>query len=165
MTHESLMSGVVILLSKKTWALLGGFPDGFLGVDNAIHQAARDQDCRVYLMEGVYVYHWYRADTHRSAHSVNGGYAAVSNGRDRRRTVMATLTATTWGRLSVAGHRILLIGHDVAAAGEYVRNRNPASLTIVEMDQSVVEQARERLGDVYVADDEGNGIDVCRRVV
>ena len=61
-THESLMSGVVILLSKKTWSLLGGFADGFLGVDNAIHQAARDRGCRVYLMEGVYVYHWYRAD-------------------------------------------------------------------------------------------------------
>ena len=35
MTHESLMSGVVILLSKKTWLRLGGFADGFLGVDNA----------------------------------------------------------------------------------------------------------------------------------
>ena len=61
-TDHPLMSGVVILLSRKTWLRLGGFVDGFLGVDNAIHQAARDQGCRVYLMEGVYVYHWYRAD-------------------------------------------------------------------------------------------------------
>src|SRR6185312_12315558 len=59
-THESLMSGVVLLLSRKTWVELGGFPDGFLGVDNAIHQAARDHGFPVYLMEGVYVYHWYR---------------------------------------------------------------------------------------------------------
>jgi hypothetical protein len=51
-TYESLMSGVVILLSKKTWAILGGFADGFLGVDNAIHQAARDRGCPVYLDGG-----------------------------------------------------------------------------------------------------------------
>lgn len=61
-TDLSLMSGVVILLSKRTWRILGGFPDGFLGVDNHIHQAARARGYRVFLMEGVYVYHWYRAD-------------------------------------------------------------------------------------------------------
>ncbi len=61
-THESLMSGVVILLSKQTWIQLRGFASGFLGVDNAIHRAARDQGHRVDSMEGVYVYHWYRAD-------------------------------------------------------------------------------------------------------
>lgn len=61
-TDRSLMSGVVILLSKRTWRLLGGFRDGFLGVDNHLHQTARDKGLRVYLMRGVYVYHWYRAE-------------------------------------------------------------------------------------------------------
>lgn len=63
-TDQGLMSGVVILLAKKTWRQLGGFRDGFLGVDNELHQAARDQGLRVYLMEGLYVYHWYRGDGH-----------------------------------------------------------------------------------------------------
>ncbi len=61
-THNVLLSGVVILLSRNTWEKLGGFKDGFLGVDNQIHQAARDKGFKVYLMQGVYVYHWYRAD-------------------------------------------------------------------------------------------------------
>ena len=63
-TDRSLMSGVVILLSKETWRRVGGFGDGFLGVDNQLHQAARDLGLPVYLMEGVYVYHWYRGDGH-----------------------------------------------------------------------------------------------------
>ncbi len=57
----TLLSGVVILLAKKTWQRLGGFTDGLLGVDNRLHQAAREASCPVYLMPGVYVYHWYRA--------------------------------------------------------------------------------------------------------
>jgi GT2 family glycosyltransferase/tetratricopeptide (TPR) repeat protein len=71
-TMESLMSGVVILLSKRTWRLLGGFTSGFLGVDNRLHERARQLGARVFLMEGVYVYHWYRADQdqHRSAASI-----------------------------------------------------------------------------------------------
>ncbi len=71
------MSGVVILLSRKTWGRLGGFADGFLGVDNAIHQAARDLGYRVYLMEGVYVYHWYRADAESSAQDGNSEIPAT----------------------------------------------------------------------------------------
>ena len=61
-TNLSLMSGVVILLSTRTWRVVGGFANGFFGVDNAIHHAARERGYKVYLMEGVYVYHWYRAD-------------------------------------------------------------------------------------------------------
>lgn len=60
---DGYMSGVVILLSKTTWKLLGGFTDGFLGVDTDLHRTAAAKGVSVYLMEGVYVYHWYRADT------------------------------------------------------------------------------------------------------
>lgn len=56
------LSGVVILLSKDTWKNVGGFIDGFLGVDNNIHKKCRDSKIKVGLMLGVYVYHWYRGD-------------------------------------------------------------------------------------------------------
>ena len=158
-TDESLMSGVVILLSKKTWSLLGGFAEGFLGVDNAIHQAARDRGCRVYLMEGVYVYHWYRADGISSERSVAAPDSSDSNGRRREPYGNGDVRRERWDRVTIAERRILLIGHDVASTGEYLRSRNPATLTIVEMDESAVERARECLGEVRVADDEGNGIE------
>jgi cellulose synthase/poly-beta-1,6-N-acetylglucosamine synthase-like glycosyltransferase len=57
-----LLSGVVILISKKTWMNVGGFSDGFLGVDNNIHRKCIDNNIKVGLMRGVYVYHWYRGD-------------------------------------------------------------------------------------------------------
>jgi GT2 family glycosyltransferase/tetratricopeptide (TPR) repeat protein len=135
-THESLMSGVVILLSKETWRRLGGFADGFLGVDNAIHQAARDRGGRVYLMAGVYVYHWYRADALEGRHE---GQALGS-------------------RVPVTGRRILLIGHDVGQAGVEIAARRPASLSVVELAEPALERTRQRLGDVPCADDEGNGV-------
>lgn len=55
-----LMSGVVILTSKKTWKEVGGFKGGFLGVDNDYHVRMRKHNKRVILMKGIYVYHWYR---------------------------------------------------------------------------------------------------------
>lgn len=56
------LSGVIILISKKTWKTVGGFIDGFLGVDNDIHKKCLDNNIKVGLMGGVYVYHWYRGD-------------------------------------------------------------------------------------------------------
>lgn len=56
------LSGVVILISKKTWKTVGGFADGFLGVDNDIHEKCLANSIKVGLMGGVYVYHWYRGD-------------------------------------------------------------------------------------------------------
>lgn len=79
-TGRSLMSGVVILLSKKTWETLGGFADGFLGVDNQLHQAARDRGFKVYLMRGVYVYHWYRAEQEAAASGAPESGGASSRG-------------------------------------------------------------------------------------
>lgn len=59
-TDESLLSGVVMLFPKSLWRAWGGCPSGFLGVDNELHKRTRKAGHRVYLMEGVYVYHWYR---------------------------------------------------------------------------------------------------------
>jgi len=59
---NQLLSGVVILINKKTWKQTGGFANGFLGVDNKIHSDCIDNNIKVGLMLGVYVYHWYRGD-------------------------------------------------------------------------------------------------------
>ena len=57
-----LVSGVLILLSKKAWKKSGGFKSGFLSVDNDIHQKCIKNNIKVGIMNGVYVYHWYTAD-------------------------------------------------------------------------------------------------------
>jgi len=55
------IAGVAMLFSKETWAAAGGFADGLLCVDHQFHYAVRALGRRVYLHEGVYVYHWRRA--------------------------------------------------------------------------------------------------------
>jgi GT2 family glycosyltransferase len=57
---KNLISGVVLCLSWETWKLVGGFCDGFLGVDNDMHKRVRDAGKRVYILRNLYVYHWYR---------------------------------------------------------------------------------------------------------
>jgi hypothetical protein len=57
-----LISGVVILISKETWKQTSGFSDGFLGVDKDIDSKIRELGYNSYIMDGVYCYHWYRAD-------------------------------------------------------------------------------------------------------
>jgi len=60
------LSGVIILLSKKTWNKIGGFKEGFLGVDNTFHRDCINNNIKVGLMLGFYVYHWYRGDGDKS---------------------------------------------------------------------------------------------------
>ena len=60
--NNTPLSGVVILISKKTWKDIGGFKEGFLGVDNTLHRDCINNNIKVGLMLGFYVYHWYRAD-------------------------------------------------------------------------------------------------------
>lgn len=63
------MSGVLILIKRDLWAELGGFKHGMLGVDNDMMWKAQDKHKKIYLMEGVYVYHWYRdGNTEDTAH-------------------------------------------------------------------------------------------------
>lgn len=60
-TDEQLMSGVMILLKKETWLKMGKFKeDGMLGIDNDFHQKIKDCGERLYLMQGIYLYHKYR---------------------------------------------------------------------------------------------------------
>jgi hypothetical protein len=60
------MSGLVMVLKKSVWREAGGFMDeGILGVDNNFHSKLRKKlNKEIYIMEGVYVYHWYRNNVH-----------------------------------------------------------------------------------------------------
>lgn len=64
-TQGPPLSGVVIVISKKSWLKIGKFKSGFLGVDNRMHYDLRDAGYKIFLLPGLYVYHWYRADNDR----------------------------------------------------------------------------------------------------
>lgn len=60
-TRMEVLGGVLILIKKSTWEKIGKFKeDGMLGVDNDIHWKCMDNEEKVYLMKGVYLYHYYR---------------------------------------------------------------------------------------------------------
>lgn len=57
------LSGLVMCTSKATWKAAGGFRDGFLGVDNYYQRDVLTRaHKKTFIMRGVYLYHWYRAD-------------------------------------------------------------------------------------------------------
>lgn len=53
---NTLISGVVILISKEVWKQTDGFSNGFLGVDNDIDRKIRELGYESYIMDGVYCY-------------------------------------------------------------------------------------------------------------
>ena len=57
-----VISGIVMLTSKKVWSECGGFKDGFLGVDNDYDKKVRSAGYKTVILDGLYLYHWYRAD-------------------------------------------------------------------------------------------------------
>jgi hypothetical protein len=60
-TNNTLLSGVMIMMTKKTWNLIGKFEENMLiGIDNNIHKKIKDSGLKVGLMTGIYLYHWYR---------------------------------------------------------------------------------------------------------
>jgi len=68
-TH--LMSGVLFVLKKALWKKLGGFLDtGMLGVDNDLHRRCLELGEEILLMQGLYVYHWYRNNLDDVSHLV-----------------------------------------------------------------------------------------------
>lgn len=57
----NVLSGVLILIRKAVWKKIGGFVEKqLLSVDNNLHWALMDKKEKLYLMKGVYLYHWYR---------------------------------------------------------------------------------------------------------
>ena len=57
-TDAGLWGGVLMRLSKAAWLDAGGFADGLLCADHVMHRALRAAGRRVYLIEGLYVYHY-----------------------------------------------------------------------------------------------------------
>ena len=62
-TAQTGFSGVLILIKKSTWNAVGGFKSaGFNHVDNDLRYRLEEHDIPFHIMNGVYVYHWYKAD-------------------------------------------------------------------------------------------------------
>jgi hypothetical protein len=59
--HPQPPGGTLILLSKEVWRAVGGFEPGCFMVDHRLFQAIYAAGFRIYLMHGVYIYHWKRA--------------------------------------------------------------------------------------------------------
>lgn len=68
---KGVISGMLMLVQKKTWDAMGGAKDGLLGVDNDISKRVMELDItrkmkglsnRVGIMAGLYVWHTYRLD-------------------------------------------------------------------------------------------------------
>ena len=56
-------SGTLILVKKATWKKINGFKtNGFLEVDDDFRRRLAIHKTAFAIMDGVYVYHWYRAD-------------------------------------------------------------------------------------------------------
>ena len=61
--RPSQFSGVVILIQKKIWKQIGGFKEsGFIGVDDDLRSKLFKHKIAFAIMDGIYVYHWYRHD-------------------------------------------------------------------------------------------------------
>jgi GT2 family glycosyltransferase len=55
-------SGMVMVTSRRVWEKAGKFPNGFLGLDNRYAQQVKNAGFKVYLIEGLYVYHSYKRE-------------------------------------------------------------------------------------------------------
>ena len=56
-------SGVFILLKKSTWKTIKGFKTyGFTNVDNDFRARLHKNNIKFCIMNGLYLYHWYRYD-------------------------------------------------------------------------------------------------------
>lgn len=60
-TETKGFGGVCFAVSKAAWRQAGGFADGLLCVDHSLHFGLQRIGRRVYLHEGLYVYHRRRA--------------------------------------------------------------------------------------------------------
>jgi GT2 family glycosyltransferase len=58
--------GGLMVIQKKTWDSVGGFPNGAKFVDWGMQSKIRHYGLKVYLLPQIYVYHWGRGDIHPS---------------------------------------------------------------------------------------------------
>ena len=60
-TNNSPFSGMLFIIKKSAWDKIGGWKsNGMLGIDNDIHMNIRKHGMKLYRIDGLYVYHWYR---------------------------------------------------------------------------------------------------------
>ncbi len=61
---QAPISGHLMLFKKSTWESIGGFPEerGILSVDNTFSNRMKRHNYKIMLMEGVYLFHFYRMD-------------------------------------------------------------------------------------------------------
>lgn len=71
-TDSQLMSGHLIIVKRELWTNIE--QPGILGIDNQVHLDARAKGIPVYLMKGIYQYHWY------------SNYSGVYGHRERDKT-------------------------------------------------------------------------------
>lgn len=63
MINEPRFSGTLILVKKSVWKKINGFKQtGFLAVDDDFRARLHKHKIKFGIMDGVYLYHWYRAD-------------------------------------------------------------------------------------------------------
>lgn len=60
-TDTKGIGGVMMAVSKDSWMAAGGFVDGMFCVDHNFHFAMKRSGLKVYVIEGLYVYHRRRA--------------------------------------------------------------------------------------------------------
>lgn len=62
---RNIISGHCMVVQKKTWLDVGKFDEniGILAVDNMFSRKILDKGYKILLMEGVYLWHYYRLDT------------------------------------------------------------------------------------------------------
>ena len=60
---SKLFGGFLMLLSKENWKAIGGFREHkILDIDNYLHLDLMKHGKQILRMDGIYMYHWYRAD-------------------------------------------------------------------------------------------------------
>lgn len=60
---QKVISGMIMVIQKKTWDAFGGAPEGdgqLLGIDNRIAKRVYSIGKTVAIMQGLYVFHYYR---------------------------------------------------------------------------------------------------------
>jgi GT2 family glycosyltransferase len=57
---DNVISGMLMVVKKEIWELVGGFPDGLLGIDNEFSKKVLDLGMKIYRMDNVYIWHTYR---------------------------------------------------------------------------------------------------------
>lgn len=93
-THRTLLDisctkgfgGVVTLVNRDAWAETAGYADGLFCVDHSLHFRLVDRGRRVYLIEGLYVYHLRATSSQRGVPQVPKWEACPCRGAETQPT-------------------------------------------------------------------------------